>query len=116
ASNFAISDRWYSPMPGNSRPSRVFLYAATTHGYAHTPPQIPVTNIFELLQNAGVSWKVYYQATINGNPVTALSHFQPFESQHRANIQPLSQYFADLSGGTLPQVAFIEQKGGLDEH
>lgn len=127
ASNFATSDRWYSPMPGNTAANRVFAMAATTHGHAHNPPQLPssVKNIFGELQAAGISWKVYYQATNNdGTPKTTLSTFLvqqgssqvPFSKVYAANIVPISQYFSDVANGTLPQVGFIEQKSGLDEH
>src|SRR5690349_15620079 len=78
ASNFATSDRWYSPMPGNTAANRVFAMAATTHGHAHNPPQLPpsVSNIFAELQAAGISWKVYYQDTnTDGTPKTTLSTF-----------------------------------------
>ena len=127
ASNFATSDRWYSPMPGNTAANRVFLMAATTHGHAHNPPQLPpsVKPIFAELQAANISWKVYYQATNkDGSPQTTLSTFLvqqgsqmvPFSKVFAANIVPISQYFTDVANGTLPSVAFIEQKSGIDEH
>jgi len=127
ASNFATSDRWYSPMPGNTAANRVFLMAATTHGHAHNPPQLPpsVKPIFAELQAANISWKVYYQATnTDGSPKTTLSTFLvqqgsqlvPFSKVYAANIVPIAQYFTDVANGTLPSVAFIEQKSGIDEH
>lgn len=127
AANFATSDRWYSPMPGNTAANRVFAMAATTHGHAHNPPQLPpsVKNIFGELQAAGVSWKVYFQATnTDGSPKTTLTQFLvqqggqqvPFSKVFASNIVPISQYFTDVANGTLPSVAFIEQKSGLDEH
>ena len=127
ASNFATSDRWYSPLPGNTAANRVFAMAATTHGHAHNPPQLPpsVNNIFGALQSAGISWKIYYQDTNqDGTPKTTLSTFLvqqggnqvPFSKVYASNFVPLSQYFTDVANGTLPQVSFIEQKSGIDEH
>jgi len=121
ASNFATSDRWFSPISSNSPPNRLFLYAATTHGHVHDPGTLDSTvvkNIFQLLDAAGISWKVYYtiDPNIPGVPHTALTRFQPFAQDHAANLVPVSQYFTDLQSGTLAQVSFIEELPGYDEH
>ncbi len=120
ASNFATSDRWFAPLSSNSEPNRIYFFAATSHGHVHDPGQFSsdtVKNIFQLLDAAGITWKVYYQETDgSGAPSTRLNRFQPFASQHAANIVPDAQYFTDLQNGTLPQVAYIEERSGLDEH
>ena len=127
ASQYATSDRWFSPVPTESIPNRIYLIAATSAGHAHAPtdtypccePQIPDT-IFSEMQSAGVSWKIYYTDTLpNGQPLTDLGQFWPnFAAQHAANIVPVSQYFTDLANNTLPQVSFIQAglASGRDEH
>jgi phospholipase C len=77
-----------------------------------------VPTIFQLLENAGISWKVYYTVDpeFPGVPHTALTRFQPFARQHTDHLVPVQQYFTDLQNGTLPAVAFIEEAAGLDEH
>jgi phospholipase C len=96
------------------------VLAATSHGHAHDPGVFDsntVKNIFQLLEQAGVSWKVYYQTTDSaGVPRTRMSRFQPFSTTFKDKIVPSSQYFTDLQNGTLPQVAYIEEMAGLDEH
>ncbi len=129
ANNFATSDHWFSPVPSNTPPNRIFAYAATTHGHAHDPGTLDssqVKNIFQLLEEAGVSWKVYYTvptsgvegepSVVAGQPHTMITRFQPWASTVSAKIVPTSQYFDDLKNGTLPQVAFIEELPGSDEH
>ena len=121
ASNFASSDRWFAPMSGNSNPNHVYLFAATTHGHAHDPGSFDssqVKNIFQLLDQAGVSWKIYSHVAdpTTHTQETALSRFQPFASQHTANIVPDTQFLADAQSGALPSVAFIEENPGFDEH
>lgn len=79
ASQFAISDRWFSPMSSKSVPNRIATFSGgTTQGLAYDPgnddqlSQLSINNIFEELQNAGVSWKIYYTtvqgACFAGNP------------------------------------------------
>lgn len=121
AQSFATSDRWFSPISSNSPPNRVFTLAGTTHGHVHDPGTLDssqVKNIFQLLDENNISWKVYY--TIDpaqpNTPHTAITRFQPWASSHMNNVVPTSQYFTDLQNGTLPQVGFIEELPGMDEH
>jgi len=133
ASQFATSDRFFSPIPSNSPPNRFAELAATTAGYAHQPPQLNVKNIFELLDNAGVSWKVYYSDTSkSGVPLTTLTNFvwgaQHVDAKHLAPVDCTNatspcasgqtDYFTDLKSGNFPAVALIEPgfESGRDEH
>ena len=129
ATTFATSDRWFSGALTRTQPNRMYWLAATSNGYAfpggtgdtaHPPMYLDNrTNIFQLLQNAGVSWKVYVsdtvykKGTLNG---TYLSYFYTFGGQHLDNIVPMSQFAADAAAGTLPAVAMLEADSGHDEH
>ncbi len=115
ASNFATSDRWFSPVMDRTQLNRLYLLAATSAGHIN-PPTTPLSNntIFGLLEAAGVAWKVY-----ETDPHTAfIGNFQPFADQHLANVRPLSEYYSDLQNGTLPSVVMVEPgyKSELDEH
>jgi len=115
ASSFATSDRWFSPVMTRTQPNRLFLLAATSGGLVYPPTAaLPNKTIFELLQNAGISWKIY----VTDPGATYITNFQPFASQHTANVVPASQYLTDVKNGTLPAVAMIEggYNSGLDEH
>jgi phospholipase C len=120
ASNFATSDRFFAPIPSDSDPNRVAMLAATTRGRVHEPGSYDsnrTKNIFQLLQEAGITWKVYYQRKSGRLPVARLMRFQPFAAQHLDKFAPMDPtYFNDLKNGTLPQVAFIEELPGFDEH
>ena len=116
ATQFATSDRWFSPGPMETEPSKMYYVAATSHGHAHAPTtSVNIPTIFSLLQNAGISWKVYYAGSSN-QPI--LNFFQPFASNFASHIQPIANYFSDLQNGTLPQVVMIEPafSGGRNEH
>jgi phospholipase C len=132
AAQFGTSDRFFSPIPSNSGPNRAAELAATTAGHAHNPPTLFVKNIFELLDDAGVSWKVYYSdVSSTGVPLTTLTNFDwgqhHDDPQHLAPVrcqastpcqQGQTDYFTDLTSGHFPAVALIEPgfDSGRDEH
>ncbi|MGB6134421.1 MAG: alkaline phosphatase family protein [Acidobacteriaceae bacterium] len=73
ASQFALSDRWFSPLSSKSIPNRIATFTGgTTQGLAFDPgnddhlPQLSIDNIFEELDQHNVSWKIYYTVTQEG--------------------------------------------------
>jgi len=125
ASAFGTSDRWFSPVLSRTEPNRMYLIAGTSDGHAYPippctaascPPPVPSETIFEALDKAGVSWKIYRTDT---SP-SFLSLFSYYSAPGvQAKIVPVNpDYFNDLAAGTLPQVAMIEAGygNGLDEH
>jgi phospholipase C len=70
ASQFALSDRWFSPVASKSIANRIATFTGgTTQGLVKDPgnedhlPQLNIPNIFEELDGVNVSWKIYY--TVN---------------------------------------------------
>jgi phospholipase C len=70
ASQFAVSDRWFSPVSSKSVPNRIATFSGgTTQGLTKDPggndhlPQLNIETIFQELDQAGVSWKIYYTVT-----------------------------------------------------
>jgi phospholipase C len=120
ATQFATSDRFFSPMMSKSEPNHLYSYAATSAGWITVPQgQLSVPTIFNLLQNAGISWKIYYTDVVTStkSPDVYASYFSKL-APYSSNIVPLDNYFTDLQNGTLPAVALIEagRDSGLDEH
>ena len=143
ASNFATSDRWFNPMMSRTGPNRTYLIGATSQGYAypvgtHANDKASLTapTIFQELQAAGISWKIYVNPTSSsctGPPydpacLIHLSHVanfvwgQSIPTVYPHNLGTIgivnSDFDNDLANGTLPQVAEIENAAdaGLDEH
>jgi len=147
ASNFATSDRWFSPAMTRTQPNRMFMMAGTSQGHAYPlggsdpydQSQLTAPPIFQALQNAGITWKIYVQPDPEAHgdcPPNATSpqclyldsgsYLQMFtygktvinDPTLSQNLVPMSQFATDSANGTLPQVAWIESPtdAGLDEH
>lgn len=122
ATQFATSDRFFSSIPSNTIPNRMYMFTGTSFG--HTINATPASGgwsqktIFRALNDAGVSWRYYYQDSD--------IYLSDFADYYRSDVQPkvynISNWFSLLSSATadddLPQVIFIERAGstGLDEH
>jgi phospholipase C len=70
ASQFALSDRWFSPVASKSIDNRIGTFTGgTTQGLVKDPggddhlPQLDIPNIFQELDKANVSWRIYYTVT-----------------------------------------------------
>ena len=70
ASQFAVSDRWFSPVSSKSIDNRIATFSGgTTQGLVKDPggndhlSQLDLPSIFQELDAANVSWKIYYTVT-----------------------------------------------------
>jgi phospholipase C len=124
ASNFATSDRWFSPVMSRTQPNRMYMLAGTSAGHVYplapNEAQLAVPTIFDLLQNAGITWKVYVTDLDHGQFPMQDSALNMFATAGKfpQNIVPASQFLTDAANGTLPSVAYIDAglNSGLDEH
>ena len=75
ASQFALSDRWFSPVSAKSTPNRLAtLTGGTTQGLVRDPfvddkqPSLTTETIFQKLDSASpaVTWRIYYSLTEGG--------------------------------------------------
>jgi len=123
ASNFATSDRWFSPVMSRTQLNRMYAIAATSAGHVYPLPQgsprLPNKTIFESVDNAGLSWRVY---VTDDEKTPLLSDTDvgmfTFATSHQANFVSATQFATDAQNNTLPAVAVIEPgfSRGLDEH
>jgi len=139
ATNFATSDRFFHPVLSRTEVNRAYLDGATSQGYVYPngsssldEAQHTAKPIWEELQNAGISWKVYinpkgtgcagppYQPSclIKTVVLDAFTYSKTVLANFPQKIAPISEYFTDLNNGTLPQVAeiYAASDAGLDEH
>jgi phospholipase C len=144
ASNFGTSDTWFSPVMSRTELNRMYILAATSQGHAYPIGQgsnngqkLTATTIFEALQNAGISWKIYVNSEDvvdpnngvacnndlsdeNAECLITTSYINMFAYENTIlnsagqnpdllqNIVPVTQFAVDAANGTLPQFALIE--------
>jgi len=144
ASNFGTSDMWFAPLMDRTQLNRMYMLAATSQGLAYpigqgsnSGQQLTATTIFEALQKAGISWKIYVnsEAIVDKNTGAACnndltdenakcliqsSYINMFQYENTIissagqnpdllqNIVPVTQFGVDAANGTLPQFALIE--------
>ncbi len=107
AERFAVSDRHFAAILADADANRAMLYGASTHGRldasADTPAAVigadDAPSLFDLLDGAGVSWRVYTE----GDGPAALA---PVRARHGDRFG--GSFGTDAAAGTLPHVAFVE--------
>ncbi|HWO92903.1 MAG TPA: alkaline phosphatase family protein [Methylomirabilota bacterium] len=108
---FAMGDRYFASAPTQTFPNRLYLLAGTSFGHIRndnfppTPGQFSQRSVFDLLDEAHITWKVYaaeYPLAI------AFLFARVRETADAAKVVRISQYFIDAGTGNLPQVAFID--------
>jgi len=115
AFQYGTSDRWFSSLLSGTFPNRMYLTGATSLGEWQNSPPVPAggwlaETLYDRLDQKGISWKYYYQ-----DPNTIEIKNWTTYTRDASKVVPLSQYYTDLTNGTLPQVVFIE-RGFDDEH
>ncbi|HEV7553158.1 MAG TPA: alkaline phosphatase family protein, partial [Candidatus Angelobacter sp.] len=123
ATQFATSDRFYNPLPAQTEATRLYALAATSQGLVHPPQdtntQLTAKTIFQLLDAANISWKIYsVDRQPDGKLISTLRNFQPYGATKEDHIVPISQFLTDVQNNTLPAYSYIEPgfSSGRDEH
>ena len=95
-------------MLGPTFPNRFYLLAGTSFGHIQNdlpgPDGYTQKTIFEELDAAGVSWKIYAWQP----PVAFAMVFKYVRDHAAGHVFPISQYFTDAANGDLPQVSYID--------
>ena len=108
-STFAMADRYFASTLTQTFPNRFYLLAGTSFGHTANdfPTDDPVNDfsqrsIFNLLDEAGVTWKVYF------SQIAFADEFS-YVRNHVPSMQfPIDDFYADAAAGTLPQVSFVD--------
>lgn len=123
AASFAVSDCWFSPMPGGTIANRGFALTGSNCNlitnaegepqYTQFADQALRQPIWKVLQNNGITdWKIYYSVEWYDHIFTyhlfLRNQLPSVDANKGAFVQPLDAFYADVAAGTLPKFSFIE--------
>lgn len=104
AEAFCLCDHWFSEVPGPTQPNRLYIHAATSSGltYNNWSQKFDCRTIYNNLQDAGLSWGVYWT---DDNEVAEFTQV----ASEADNFKDFATHFAaDARAGQLPNYSFIE--------
>jgi len=101
---FATGDRYFASTLTQTWPNRLYLLAGTSFGHIRNDAiHLTVPSVFNLLDQFSVTWRIYAAQGAYGQ-----IFFSYVSDRASIRVFPIAQYYADLTAGTLPQVAFID--------
>jgi phospholipase C len=110
ANTYALTDRHFSSARTGTFPNRDFLYLGTNDGVQSTGSGFPdesTPTLFQALTAAGLTWGVYSDGAVLSGAL-GWSHDHP-------GAYCLGDFFERLDTGTLPNVAFVDGRAGVDD-
>ena len=112
ARSFAISDAWFCSVPSQTWPNRAFVHTGTSNGHVDNgnPPNPfdwNVQTIFNVLQELGISWSVYSDASLAPSLTRTMfpKLWDPLLAGHFRDMDDFEQR---CGAGTLETYSFIE--------
>jgi phospholipase C len=119
AKNYAVCDRWFASVPCQTWPNRAFVHSGTSCGRVNNldamtdsnelpnPKYYETKTIFNVLNDVGVTWKVY-----SDSPLPTLTRTQ-FVTQLAnplliGHFRGFGEFKNDAAHGVLPSYSFVE--------
>lgn len=99
APGWTVCDNYFAAILSETTPNRLYQHAAQTDRLADTADLTTLPTIWDLLQNAGVTGKYYY------NNFRVLSFWG---TKYLGISHPYSEFLADCAARNLAQVSFID--------
>ncbi|KAL7603765.1 hypothetical protein Lser_V15G16051 [Lactuca serriola] len=108
---FAVCDRWFASVPGETQPNRLYLHSATSNGAISNDTSrliqgFPQKTIFESLEERGLSFGIYYQYPPSTLFYRNLRQLKYIDNFHQFDLN----FKQDCEEGTLPNYVVIEQR------
>ncbi|MGW9629239.1 alkaline phosphatase family protein [Agromyces sp. NPDC055520] len=125
AREFAVFDHWHCAVPSQTFCNRSFFHASTSHGfvtnvldggYEKWLDARAAPTIFNRLEEAGVSWRIYFDQR-QLISFTGFLHAPALEKYWRTDhFATMEDFEQDAAAGTLPAYAFIEPRMVYDHN
>lgn len=110
AREFASFNRYYTSVPGQTEPNRVFFFSATSRGWVNDDDDKVAAGWTQrtIFQNIAESkynrtWSVYFT-----DQPSAL--FMEYPRFHLDRLHPFDQFYADAAAGNLANFVFLEPR------
>jgi phospholipase C len=113
ASQFAVCDRWFASIPTDTFPNRLYAMSGGSGGLLTTPsdasvatnpPAFTMKTIFEVLQENGVDWNVFFSDLPFALVFKALAR----DAQYTSRMRPMDELLRRAATGDLPAMAWID--------
>jgi phospholipase C len=125
ATTFAVDDSYYSSVPAQTVPNRLYEFAATSFGHlVTTVGEIPLPpsggfqpingTIFDLLDKNNVTWGEYVD--IGGSTELGIPYGGLVHNPAPPHFQTLDDFMSQASSGKLPSVSFVDFSLENSEH
>ncbi|KAL3625800.1 hypothetical protein CASFOL_030329 [Castilleja foliolosa] len=104
-------DRWFASVPASTQPNRLYVHFGTSHGATSNNAALlakgyPQRTIFDDLDAAGKSFRIYFQ-----NIPATLFYRSLRKLKYVGKFHPYGQSFkSDAKKGNLPSYAVVEQR------
>ncbi|WP_347355014.1 alkaline phosphatase family protein [Intrasporangium sp.] len=124
ARGFAVYDAWFCAVPSQTFCNRSFFNASSSSGFVTNDggphgyrkwARNRVPTIFNRLEEAGISWAVYYDES-QVVPLTGLINAPALRRFWRTRFFGMRRFYADAAAGRLPAYAFIEPRLVFDHN
>ena len=125
AYSYAVCDNWFAAIPTETFANRSFVHAGTSSGYVYNTWDFgfllnKTTTIYNLLENAGISWRIYYGShLLFSDAYVCQEKLWPFATlDWRTNrFFQMQQFYKDATASRdasgpdfLPSYSFIEPR------
>jgi phospholipase C len=109
ASTFALSDRWFCSLLGQTDPNRRYLTAATSAGMVddvltQAIAKPPNGTIFDRLDQHGITWRDYYHTS----SLPTLDVWFTDPASRSKNVVSVDEFFDDVASGSLPGLCIVD--------
>ncbi|VAW74053.1 hypothetical protein MNBD_GAMMA12-2733 [hydrothermal vent metagenome] len=116
AKEYAISDNYHASCPTQTWPNRAFMHTGTSEGHVNNSPYLPYTSktIFNVLQDEGVSWRVYKSSHIIPS-LTRIQMTQLWSPKLDGHFDSMERFYKECKTGELPAYSFLEPSFVLEK-
>jgi phospholipase C len=113
ARHFLVCDKWYSSLPTDTWPNRLYTLTGGSGGMIETPadadvptnpPGYSMKTLFEALQEHGVEWNVFFTDL----PFPLVFRKLVQDASFTERMRPMDDFYAHAAGGALPPFSWLE--------